>query len=43
MRETLRVHAPVTSTMHVCMRERDEIPMGKEGYMTAMGGGGVSQ
>ncbi|KAF9485888.1 cytochrome P450 [Pholiota conissans] len=27
VRESLRLHAPVTSTMRVCMREEDEIPM----------------
>lgn len=29
VRETLRVHAPITSTMRVCMRERDEIPVSR--------------
>jgi hypothetical protein len=27
VRETLRVHSPVTSTMRVCMREADEVPV----------------
>ena len=27
VRESLRLHAPVTTTMRVCMRERDEIPL----------------
>lgn len=27
VREVLRVHAPVTNTMRVCMRDRDEIPL----------------
>ena len=37
VREALRVHAPVTSTMRVCMRDRDEIPVGKEGYLDRYG------
>jgi cytochrome P450 len=28
VRESLRVHAPVTSTMRVCLREGDAIPVG---------------
>lgn len=36
VREALRVHAPVTSTMRVCMRDRDEIPV-KEGYLDRYG------
>lgn len=27
VRESLRLHAPVTTTMRVCMRDRDEIPL----------------
>jgi hypothetical protein len=27
VRESLRIHAPVTSTMRVCMRDEDEIPL----------------
>ncbi|KAJ7465309.1 cytochrome P450 [Mycena latifolia] len=27
IRETLRLHAPITSTMRVCMRDEDEIPV----------------
>ncbi|KAJ7081387.1 cytochrome P450 [Mycena belliarum] len=27
VRETLRLHAPITSTMRVCMRDEDEIPV----------------
>ncbi|KAF7365456.1 Cytochrome P450 [Mycena venus] len=27
LRETLRLHAPITSTMRVCMRDEDEIPV----------------
>lgn len=37
VREVLRVHAPVPSTMRVCMRERDEIPVGKDGYVDRRG------
>jgi hypothetical protein len=37
VREALRLHAPVTSTMRVCMRERDEIPVGEEGYVDRYG------
>jgi cytochrome P450 len=37
VREALRLHSPVTSTMRVCMRERDEIPVGKEGYVDRYG------
>lgn len=37
VREVLRVHAPVTSTMRVCMRERDEIPVGEHGYVDRHG------
>ena len=29
VREALRIHAPVTSTMRVCMREADEVPVCK--------------
>jgi hypothetical protein len=32
VREALRVHSPVTSTMRVCMREADEVPV-SEPYM----------
>ncbi|KAJ7718118.1 cytochrome P450 [Mycena maculata] len=31
VRETLRLHAPITSTMRVCMRDEDEIPVAPEG------------
>jgi cytochrome P450 len=37
VREVLRVHAPITSTMRMCIRERDEIPVGKEGYVDRHG------
>jgi Cytochrome P450 len=37
VREALRVHSPVTNTTRVCMRERDEIPVGKEGYVDRYG------
>ncbi|KAJ6557224.1 cytochrome P450 [Mycena vulgaris] len=31
IRETLRLHAPITSTMRVCMRDEDEIPVTADG------------
>ncbi|KAJ7505563.1 cytochrome P450 [Mycena galericulata] len=31
VRETLRLHAPITSTMRVCMRDEDEIPVASDG------------
>lgn len=49
VRESLRVHAPVTNTMRVCMREEDDIPIqtfssssssgddGPSGYVDAHG------
>jgi hypothetical protein len=37
VREVLRVHAPITSTMRICMHERDEIPVGKDGYVDKHG------
>lgn len=30
VRESLRVHAPVTNTMRVCMRDEDEIPLSQD-------------
>ncbi|KAF8208593.1 cytochrome P450 [Mycena galopus ATCC 62051] len=40
VRETLRLHAPITSTMRVCMRDEDEIPVFSEGANGEHGGGG---
>jgi len=40
VRESLRVHAPVTSTMRVCMRDEDEIPVSYSGPNGEHGGGG---
>ncbi|KAJ7242872.1 cytochrome P450 [Mycena haematopus] len=40
LRETLRLHAPITSTMRVCMRDEDEIPVSSEGANGELGGGG---
>jgi len=40
VRETLRLHAPITSTMRVCMRDEDEIPVTSEGANGEHGGGG---
>ncbi|KAJ6584658.1 cytochrome P450 [Mycena capillaripes] len=40
VRETLRLHAPITSTMRVCMRDEDEIPVTSEGKNGEHGGGG---
>lgn len=38
VRESLRLHAPVTNTMRVCMREEDSIPVRDEtGYVDARG------
>jgi len=38
VRESLRVHAPVTSTMRVCMREGgDDIPVSRDGYRDKYG------
>ncbi|KAJ6466379.1 cytochrome P450 [Mycena sanguinolenta] len=39
VRETLRLHAPITSTMRVCMRDEDEIPVSSEGANGEHGGG----
>ncbi|KAJ7134340.1 cytochrome P450 [Mycena epipterygia] len=40
IRETLRLHAPITSTMRVCMRDEDEIPVSRDGENGQSGGGG---
>ncbi|KAF8967104.1 cytochrome P450 [Flammula alnicola] len=40
VRESLRVHAPVTNTMRVCMRDEDEIPLQNGGVGVGVGGGG---
>ncbi|KAJ7808868.1 cytochrome P450 [Mycena olivaceomarginata] len=40
IREALRLHAPITSTMRVCMRDEDEIPVSSEGANGEHGGGG---
>ncbi|KAK7048105.1 cytochrome P450 [Favolaschia claudopus] len=40
IREALRLHAPITSTMRVCMRDEDEIPVTSEGANGEHGGGG---
>ncbi|KAJ7164713.1 cytochrome P450 [Mycena crocata] len=40
VRETLRLHAPITSTMRVCMRDEDEIPVTADGVNGEHGGGG---
>jgi len=37
VKESLRVHAPVTNTMRVCMRDEDEIPVSKSGYVDKRG------
>lgn len=38
VREALRVHAPVTNTMRVCMRDVDEIPVARGGEGANEGG-----
>ncbi|KAK0222053.1 cytochrome P450 [Armillaria fumosa] len=38
VRETLRLHSPVTNTMRVCMRDEDEIPIDCSPTSTAPGG-----
>lgn len=38
VRETLRLHSPVTNTMRVCMRDEDEIPVDCSPTSTAPGG-----
>ncbi|KAK0464724.1 cytochrome P450 [Desarmillaria tabescens] len=38
VRETLRLHSPVTNTMRVCMRDEDEIPIDCSSTSTAPGG-----
>lgn len=38
VRETLRLHSPVTNTMRVCMRDEDEIPIDCSLTSTAPGG-----
>lgn len=40
VRESLRVHAPVTNTMRVCMRDEDVIPVSREDYGGVPGAGG---
>lgn len=40
IREALRLHAPITSTMRVCMRDEDEIPVSSEGANGEHNGGG---
>ncbi|TFK70387.1 cytochrome P450 [Pluteus cervinus] len=40
IRESLRVHAPVTNTMRVCMRDEDEIPVSQCDYGQQGPGGG---
>ena len=37
VKESLWVHAPVTNTMRVCMRDEDEIPVSKSGYVDKRG------
>ncbi|PBK74625.1 cytochrome P450 [Armillaria solidipes] len=38
VRETLRLHSPVTNTMRVCMRDEDEIPIDCSSTSTVPGG-----
>ncbi|KAJ7246417.1 cytochrome P450 [Mycena rebaudengoi] len=40
VREALRLHSPITSTMRVCMRDEDEIPVTADGPDGERGGGG---
>ena len=41
VRESLRVHAPVTNTMRVCMREEDDIPVQTSPSSSSSGDGGL--